>query len=523
MDRQLSDLSEPELEFALERLALLKPFLDHGVPLPRISEDSGISLRTLRRWAAYYRAEGIAGLTRRERSDKGKSGVPEEVRTLVRLLAVSSPKRTVAGIYRKASKIASANDLPEPSYDQVYGIVKGVDPQLVKLAQEGTKAYKQAYDMLYMREADRPNEIWQADHTGLNIWCKDDKGKPKKPWLTAIEDDHSRAISGYYLSFDSPSAIQTALALRQAIWRKEEPAWQICGIPETFYTDHGSDFTSNHIEQVAAELPMHLVFSTPGEPRGRGKVERFFRTVKEVFSPEVPGYDPREPINGRSRGRGGERPEPKLTLPQLDRMFRSWLLNDYHGQPREQESQTPVERWQAGGFLPRMPDSLEQLDLLLLTESKPRMVRKDGIHFHNHRYLDTVLASYVGEQVTIRYDPRDIAEIRIYLRGAFLCRAICPELSGQKVSLKEIRSATARRRRELRQQIKDMEATAEELLDLKRNEFPEDNISMAGLETMPAPFSGSQSSEKDAGPERAGTENKGSRRSGKRLKRYSSD
>ncbi len=77
-----------------------------------------------------------------------------------------------------------------------------------------------------------------------------------------------------------PSALQTALALRQAIWRKAEPpgsaGWTVCGIPRDFYTDHGSDFTSRHLEQVAADLHIHLIFSIPGAPRGRGKIERFF-------------------------------------------------------------------------------------------------------------------------------------------------------------------------------------------------------------------------------------------------------
>jgi putative transposase len=43
-------------------------------------------------------------------------------------------------------------------------------------------------------------------------------------------------------------SIQTALALRQAIWRKGDPHWSVCGIPEAFYNDHGSDFTSHHLE-----------------------------------------------------------------------------------------------------------------------------------------------------------------------------------------------------------------------------------------------------------------------------------
>jgi len=82
------------------------------------------------------------------------------------------------------------------------------------------------------------------------------------------------------------------LTLRQAIWRKSLPHWKILGIPATFYSDHGSDFTSAHLEQVSADLKMSLVFSEPGMPRGRGKIERFFRTVNQMLLCALPGYTP---------------------------------------------------------------------------------------------------------------------------------------------------------------------------------------------------------------------------------------
>src|SRR6266851_481524 len=62
-------------------------------------------------------------------------------------------------------------------------------------------------------------------------------------WLTVIMDDYSRAIAGFSVNVEAPSTIQTALTLRQAIWRKSLPHWKILGIPATFYSDHGSDFT----------------------------------------------------------------------------------------------------------------------------------------------------------------------------------------------------------------------------------------------------------------------------------------
>ena len=59
-----------------------------------------------------------------------------------------------------------------------------------------------------------------------------------------------------------------------------------------------------------------------------------------------------------------------------------------------------------------------------------RQVRTDGIHFQNLRYISTTLAAYVGATVTLRIDPRDMAEISVFYKDKFLCRAVCAELAG---------------------------------------------------------------------------------------------
>ena len=60
-------------------------------------------------------------------------------------------------------------------------------------------------------EASRPNEIWQADHTPLDLWVRDERNRPARPWLTVILDDHRRAVAGFRLNLSAPSALQTAL------------------------------------------------------------------------------------------------------------------------------------------------------------------------------------------------------------------------------------------------------------------------------------------------------------------------
>ena len=69
-------------------------------------------------------------------------------------------------------------------------------------------------------------------HTLLDIMLVRDGTKVAKPWLAVVLDDYSRAVAGYFLSFEAPSAAQTALVLRQAIWQKQDPGWHVCGIPE---------------------------------------------------------------------------------------------------------------------------------------------------------------------------------------------------------------------------------------------------------------------------------------------------
>src|SRR5438128_789057 len=94
------------------------------------------------------------------------------------------------------------------------------------------------------------------------------------------------------LTCEAPSALQTALALRQAIWRKADASWQVCCIPRVLYTDHGSDFTSHHFEQVCADLHIQPIFSLVGQPRGRGRIERLFNTVNQEPLARFPGYAP---------------------------------------------------------------------------------------------------------------------------------------------------------------------------------------------------------------------------------------
>jgi putative transposase len=389
----LTNLSEAQRTQALERFVLLRPTLEGQMTQTQLAREQHISLSTIQRWIKQYREQGLAGLANARRSDKGKSRrFSTEAITLIEGLALQTPPRSMAAIHRQVSAIAKEQGWPPPSYDRVRQIIKSLDPALVTMAHQGTAVYREAFDLLHRREASHANAMWQADHSPLDILLLDETGTPTKPWLTAIEDDYSRMIVGYRLSFQKATALTTALTLRQAICRKEDPRWPAYGIPTVFYSDHGSDFTSRHMEQVAAELPMELIFSQVSVPRGRGKIERFFRSVDQLFLQDTPGYAPK----------GSTGVKAQLSLPVFEQRFRTWLLEDYHHRVHVETGVAPQERWEAGGFLPRTPKSLEQLDLSLLTVAKTRRVQQDGIRFQGFRYMDLTLAGYVKEEVIIR-------------------------------------------------------------------------------------------------------------------------
>lgn len=330
----LNGLSEAERALAFERFELLRPALEEGVPLARVARDRGLALRSAQRWAGQYRQDGLAGLVRKGRSDRGKRHLSDTLRQAIEGLALKKPPLSAAAIHRQAVILAERLGEPPPTYRIVYAVIRDLDPALLTLAHEGTKAYTEAYDLIHRHEATAPNAVWQADHTELDIWLKDGRGRPEKPWLTIILDDYSRAIAGYALSFSAPSAIHTALALRQAIWRKGRPGWQVCGIPGILYSDHGSDFTSRHLEQVAADLKIRLVNSGVGRPRGRGKIERFFESVSQVLLPRLPGSAP-----------AGARQKAELTLAEMTVELEQFLVDEYHNEPHTTTGFKPQERW----------------------------------------------------------------------------------------------------------------------------------------------------------------------------------
>lgn len=449
----LVQFTDDERDIAIQKYKIIEPYLNDEQTLKLVAENKSISIRTLGLWVKKYREQGLLGLARRTRCDKG---LPRQYE--------SSLQKTIEGIYLKKPMLSGANihkliieychqnNLKAPSYRSLCRIIFNIPDDMVLLGQQGSKAYRQQYDLLNIRAAEQPNELWQADHVLIDIEVLNDKNNPQKPWLTVVIDDCSRVICGYELSFLSPSAQKTSLCFRHAIWRKPDPDWGILGVPETFYTDHGSDFTSKHIEQVCIDLKIRLIFSQVAQPRGRGKIERFFRTLNQKLIHTLQAVTQ----NGSQR--------KYIDLKSLDALIYAFII-EYNHTAHPEIRETPAARWQRNGFLPQLLDSLEYLDLLLLTEAKPRKIFRDGIRFQGLRYIDILLAPYIGETVVIRYSPSNITSIRVFYKGRFLCQPICSELSQLKIGIKDIQHARNERRQKLKKEIIERKSLVDAVIE----------------------------------------------------------
>ena len=335
---------------------------------------------------------------------------------------------------------------------------------MATLAHEGSKRYKEVFDLVHRREAAKPNQIWQADHTLLDLWVLTPSGRPGRPWLTLIEDDHSRAVAGYAVNLGAPSALTTALAFRQAIWRKPWPGWHVCGIPDAFHVDHGSDFTSAHLDQVMADLKMRAYFSLPGQPRGRGKVERIFGTVNQMCLPALPGYAP--------RGTPDRAGQARLTLAELDAAIGTFIRDIYNLTPHGETGLRAAAALGGRGVPPA--------DARLARAARPAAAHRGQAAQDppgRHPLPGAALPRPDAGRLRRRHRDHPLRpaghgrDPRLH-RAGFLCRAICPELAGTTVSLKDITAARNARRRGLARGLRERASVVDRLLGAHQEQPP---------------------------------------------------
>src|SRR5271157_2274626 len=102
-----SGLTEKERSFALGRFRILRPFLEDGIPLARIAQETQLHVSTLHRWVKKYRQLGLAGLSRQPRTDKSRRRMSPTLQQFIEGLALQKPRLTAAAVHRQAASVAA--------------------------------------------------------------------------------------------------------------------------------------------------------------------------------------------------------------------------------------------------------------------------------------------------------------------------------------------------------------------------------------------------------------------------------
>jgi len=172
-------------------MAVLGPHVFDSVPLMRAAAAAGVPIRTAQRWLAAYSSDG--SVERSGRSDRSTRRLPAEQVAFIE--AWPSGGRHPRWRRCIGRRVAAERGWPAPSYSVVHRVIAALGRGLVSLAQHGDAGYRDEFDLVLRRESAHPNDLWQADHTELDVMILDEAGKAVRPWLTVILDDRSRAVA----------------------------------------------------------------------------------------------------------------------------------------------------------------------------------------------------------------------------------------------------------------------------------------------------------------------------------------
>lgn len=260
-------------------------------------------ISTIRNWLTQYKNGGLDSLKPVIRKDKGiQRKITDKIAQDIKQVIEEFPFLSVSGIYRVLIK----KRYVENGYLAETTLRNYIKDNNLHQTEEvvGRKKF----------EKENVNELWLSDFMyGSHIKVGN---KKRQTYLCAVLDDHSRMIVGWgwYLNVD---CISLATTLKGAI--------SIYGVCDIFYCDNGSVYVSDYLHLVCAKIGISLVHSKIYDSPSRGKIERFWKTVREKF---LAGID-----------------ATKITFAELNTLFENWLDTDYHRVLHTGIGEKPIDKY----------------------------------------------------------------------------------------------------------------------------------------------------------------------------------
>jgi putative transposase len=338
-----------------------------------------LSVDTLLDWALRYRKDGLAALSPKPRQDRGQPrAVPPETAALIERLKRENPHRTGTALLRELA-LTSEQNKAGLSASTLYRFLRARGLTERQLLLDKATAHKKY-------EAQYANQIWQSDML-FGPWVERPGGGKRQVFLQAVLDDASRLIP--HAQFYPDQGLNSFLdCVRQAIAAR--------GVPTRLYMDNAKIYRSPQLARIAASIGILIVHTPPYQPEGRGKIERYFRSVREQF---LANLDPRV----------------LLTLDQLNQRLWHWIDTVYHRNEHSSLQTTPLLRWQRDIEQVRQLPPATDLRRVFF-HRVDRLVRRDSTFLLQSRFFEAP-PHLAGKRIEVRFDPLDPAQLEIYCEG----------------------------------------------------------------------------------------------------------
>lgn len=318
-----------------------------------------------------------------------------------------------------------------PSRATVYRRIEKLEKEIVDRTRLGKHAAERKYrPVLGTVKVSKVLERLEVDHTPLDLIIIDeDTALPLgRPWLSVAIDRYSRAIMGFYISFNEPSSFSVLQCLKRAILPKDEwlsnypdiqAKWPCYGIPELIATDNGMDLHSAAFYDICLELGIQLLYCPAKKPEYKGSVERFFRTISQGLIHRLPGT---VFSNVKQRGDYPSEELAAINLKSLMHLLTKWIVEVYHCTNHRKLGMTPIEKWYES--IPtrtvELPAYPEQLDVLVGIPAE-RTLFHYGLEVDNLMYNSEELqaifrrnGAHARTRIKLKYYEDDVSYIHAY-------------------------------------------------------------------------------------------------------------
>ncbi|MBN1930431.1 MAG: transposase [Tissierellales bacterium] len=340
--------------------------------------DRSFTWRTISTWYCRYTKHGITSVKPKERADKGKTRkiTPEILLEAINqvLPFFKNRFRNKMDIFRKIIElgIIHKHQLGQTTF---YRYIREHD--LLSDSEPKDKR-RLAFAMEYA------NQLWQGD-TMYGPYVRTASGHQQTK-LVAFIDDASRVITHgqFFLSENIDALITT---LRAAFYKR--------GVPEQIYVDNGGIYTSKELILICARVGCILRHAPVRDGASKGKIERFFRRVRDQFL---------------------VRQLDLSSLDKLNRQFSLWVEDEYNAHNHSAINMKPVDRFAMDLKRIRYLPPSEINDELFFDEDTRKVKKDNTFYFRNKRYETP--ADFRNKSITIRFDRSKATRIVVYYKDA---------------------------------------------------------------------------------------------------------